>query len=170
MELKRINVGSDFLKPEYIKNYNINNAVIDKNGLLYIFDRNSIDTNNTHDKIAKYLRLKYYLRIAYFIKHNDGIICPDTVSNINFPIKDFIINEQMCIALYNMINSKNDNNLSTFEEKLAKYASDFGYYTVLFNRVPQIYDYKMFNNNMDVLSYTLGKRFDKKFFIDILSK
>ena len=32
-----------------------------------------------------------------------------------------------------------------------------------------IIDKKVFNENMSVLSYTLGNKFDRKFFIDILN-
>ena len=66
--------------------------------------------------------------------------------------------------------SKRDRRFSTFEEKLAYYGDEFGYYSLKYNSIYPIYNKELFDNIMKVLSYTLGKRFDKKFFIDVLKK
>lgn len=50
------------------------------------------------------------------------------------------------------------------------YATEFGYYLTKYDVAPQIYDNELYNNNMKVLSYTLGKRFDRKYFNDILKR
>ena len=171
MEYEKIDIGSKISDDNLFKYYSLDNGIVDANGFLYIFDRALFATNNvtTHELLAEYLKLKYYLRIAYFHKRNDGSICPDTTCTIKYPLDNFVINEKMTIALYNLINSKADD-LTTFEEKLAKYATEFGYFSTTFKRIRQIYDYEMFNKNIKVLSYTLGNKFDRKFFVDILNK
>ena len=156
IKYNNINIGNDFICNNKL-NY-LNNGLVDEYGNLYIFDRTNI---NTHEKLAYYLKLRYYLRIAYYKKYKDGFI--SYISNNN------IITESMAISLYNLVNNKNDN-LTTFEEKLARYGTDLGYYSIIFKTIPQIYDYSFFNKNMKVLSYTLGNKFDLKYFKYILNK
>ena len=155
MNYKKVNILDCSLE-EY-ENYKLNNGIIDKYGNLYIFDKGLKDT---HELLGEYLKIEYFLRVSYFLKYNDGMISPQYFD---------VINDKMALCIYNILSFKKDSKLTTFEEKLAKYVSDLGYYSTVFNNVPQIYDHKLFNENMNVLSYTLGNKFDKSFFVDILN-
>lgn len=115
--------------------------------------------------------IEYYIRVGCICGENDGILCAESLFyGDDTSLKDFLLNEKMVIALYNAIMSKRDVRFTTFEEKLAFYGTEFGYYSNKYNIVPQIYDNELYNNNIKVLSYTLGKRFDKKYFTDILKR
>ena len=102
---------------------------------------------------------------------NDEIICAESLFYGNeYLLKHFLFTEEMSIALYNAVMSKKDYRFTTFEEKLSYYGTEFGYYSIKYDVFPRIYDKELFNNNMKVLSYTLGKRFDRKYFSDILTR
>ena len=64
--------------------------------------------------------------------------------------------------------SKKGKRFTTFEEKLAYFGNEFGYFSTKYNVVHQIYNDELFDNNVKVLSYSLGKKFDRHFFKQIL--
>ena len=172
LDYNPVDLGERFLTEEELNAIKVNLGVIDANGVFHTGERPQ--TKVDHRKLANYLRLcnkiiEYYIRVGCVCGHNDGILCAESISyGNNESLKKFLLTEKMAIALYNGIMSKRDSRFSTFEEKLAYYGDEFGYYSLKYNPINPIYNKELFNNNMKVLSYTLGKRFDKKFFIDVL--
>lgn len=169
-----VDLGERFLTEEELKQIKVNLGVIDVNGVFHTGEREQ--TKIDHRKLANYLRLcnkiiEYYIRVGCVCGYNDGILCAESiVYGNNESLKNFLLTEKMAIALYNAIMSKKDSRFSTFEEKLAYYGDEFGYFSLKYNSINPIYNRELFDNNMKVLSYTLGKKFDKKFFIDVLKK
>ena len=174
LDYNPLDLGERFLTEEELSSIKVDLGVIDANGVFHTGERNQ--TKVDHRKLANYLRLRnkiieYYIRVGCVCGHNDGILCAESISyGDNESLKHFLLTEKMAIALYNGIMSKRDRRFSTFEEKLAYYGDEFGYYSLKYNSIYPIYNKELFDNNMKVLSYTLGKRFDKKFFIDVLKK
>ena len=173
LEYQPLDLGERFLTEEELKKIKVNLGVIDANGIFHTGERNNAKVD--HRKLAHYLKLcnkiiDNYIRVGCVCGDNDGILCAESISYGNTEsLKKFILTEKMAIALYNGIMSKRDSRFSTFEEKLAYYGDEFGYYSLKYNSINPIYNKELFNNNMKVLSHTLGKRFEKKFFIDILN-
>ena len=169
-----LDLGERFLTEEELKQLKVTLGVIDANGVFHTGEREK--TKIDHRKLANYLRLcnkiiQYYIRVGCVCGQNDGILCAESLFyGDRESLKHFLLTEKMAIALYNAIMSKKDYRFSSFEEKLAYYGTEFGYYSTKWQGMPHIYDNKLFNNNIKVLSYTLGNRFDKKFFTDILKK
>ena len=169
-----LDLGERFLTEEELKALKINLGVIDANGVFHTGKREQAIIE--HRKLANYLRLcnkiiEYYIRVGCVCGHNDGILCAESIAyGDNESLKKFLLTEKMAIALYNGIMSKKDNKFYTFEEKLAYYGNEFGYNSLKYNVINPIYNRELFDNNMKVLSYTLGNRFDKKFFVDILNR
>lgn len=176
LDYEPLNLGERILNAEELTYLKIKLGLIDSFGVFHTSERLNVDRNKwpDHRKIANYLRLKnkivqYYIRVGCICGQNDGILCAESMSyGDKESLKNFLLNEKMAIALYNAVMSKKDARFSTFEEKLAFYGTEFGYYSTKFDLASQIYDTELFNNNIKVLSYTLGNKFDKKFFIDIL--
>ena len=169
-----VDLGERFLTEEELNQLKVNLGVIDANGVFHTGEREK--TKIDHRKLANYLRLcnkiiEYYIRVGCVCGYNDGILCAESIIyGDNESLKKFLLTEKMAIALYNAIMSKKDSRFSTFEEKLAYYGDEFGYYSLKYNSINPIYNRELFDNNMKVLSYTLENKFDKKFFMDILKK
>lgn len=173
-----INLGERFLTNDELNKINIDLGVIDKFGVYHTSKREGVMPFKypDHRKLANYLNLQnkitdYYMRVGCICGENDEIICAESLFYGNeYLLKHFLFTEEMSIALYNAVMSKKDYRFTTFEEKLSYYGTEFGYYSIKYDVFPRIYDKELFNNNMKVLSYTLGKRFDRKYFSDILTR
>lgn len=178
LDYEPLELGERILNDEELTYLKVNLGLIDSFGVFHSSERSNVDKSKwpDHRKIANYLRLKnkiiqYYIRVGNICGENDGLLCAESLSyGDRESLKNFLLSEKMAIALYNAIMSKKDVRFSTFEEKLAFYGTEFGYYSTKYDLAFQIYDKELFNNNVKVLSYTLGNKFDKKFFIDILKR
>lgn len=174
LDYQPLDLGKRILSEDELQALRINLGVIDANGVFHTGER--IQTKIDHRKLAKYLKLcnkiiEYYIRVGCVCGHNDGILCAESIAyGDNDSLKNFLLTEKMAIALYNGIMSKKDRRFCTFEEKLAYYGDEFGYYSLKYNSSNPIYNRELFDNNMKVLSYTLGNRFDKGYFVDILKQ
>ena len=176
LNYKPLDLGERFLNEEELEKINVNLGVIDAFGIFHTSERLDIPSSKwpNHRKLANYLYsqnkiIQYYIRVGCICGINGGLLCAESLLyGDNDSLKRFLLTEKMAIALYNSIMSKKDMRFSTFEEKLAFYGTDFGYYSTRYNIIPQIYNTELYNNNMKILSYTLGKRFDRKYFTDIL--
>lgn len=173
-----LNLGERIFNEDELQDLKVNLGVIDVFGTFHTSERLGVSSSKwpDHRKLANYLRLQdkiiqYYIRVGCICGENDGLLCAESLYyGDNNSLKNFLLTEEMAIALYNSIMSKKDIRFSTFEEKLAFYGTEFGYYSTKYSVAPQIYDNELYNNNMKVLSYTLGKRFDRKYFTDILKR
>ena len=167
-----IDLGNRFLSEEELKTLNEKFGVIDANGVFHtgIRKEKKID----HRQLASYLQeqekiLKYYIRVGTATGYNEGIICAEAIryGDENL-LKEFLLTKEMAIAVYNIIMSRKDPRFNSFEEKLDYYADDFGFSTIRYNIIHRIYNRELFERNTEVLSKTLGKRFDKRFFREVL--
>ena len=174
LDYQPINLGDRVFEKRELQDLQINLGLIDAFGVFHTSYRGyeKID----HRELAEYLKLKdrifqYYIRVGSVAGRNNGMLSAESLLyGDRSSLKHFLLTEQMAIALYNAIMSKVGIGIHTFEEKLAYFGNEFGYYSNQYNVVPQIYDNELFNNNMKVLSSTLGKKFNKNFFLDILKK
>lgn len=178
LDYEPLDLGERILSEKELQNLKVNLGVIDAFGIFHTSERLGISPSKwpDHRSLARYLHLKekiiqYYIRVGCICGKNDGLLCAESLCYGDYnSLKSFLLTEKMAIALYNSIMSKKNIRFSTFEEKLAFYGTEFGYYSTMYDVVPQIYDRQLYNNNMKVLSYTLGKRFDRKYFTDILQR
>lgn len=172
LEYAHIDLGNDFLSNDELTNLNVKFGVIDSYGVFHTAERNA-GVVPSHENLAHYLKLTdkivdNYIRVGNVLSTSEGIFSASSLTKLT--LKDFLLTEKMALALYNGVMSRHDGRYSTFEEKLAYYGDDFGYHSVKYNFAPAIYDHELFENNMKVLTYTLGKRFDKSFFVELLEK
>ena len=171
-DCETIDLSDRFLNSEELASLNAKFGVIDSFGVFHSAERN-IGIDPSHKDLACYLKeanriIDDYIRVGNNLPANEGIFSASSLTKLN--LKDFLLTEKMAIALYNGVMSRHDGRYSTFEEKLSYYGDDFGYHSIKYNFAPVIYDHELFENNMKVLTYTLGRKFDKSFFVELLEK
>ncbi len=168
-----INLGDSIFDEIKLQKLKIGAGVIDAFGVYHTSEREGYRFID-HRELATYLKEKdkiftYYIRVCPVQGHKDIRLCAESILYGDLDsLKDFLLTEKMAIALYNSIMSKTDVRFTTFEEKLAFYGTEFGYYSTQYSSDNQIYNYELYNKNMKVLSDTLGKRFDKSYLTSIL--
>lgn len=178
LDYKPIELGDKILCESDLKHLNVDLGVIDAFGVYHTSKRMGIYINSwpDHRKLAAYLAtnnkiFNYYIRVGMMYGKNDGILSAESLSYGDMNVlKNFILNDKMAIALYNGIMSKSGPGLTTFEEKLAFFGDGFGYNSMKSHVYPLIYDEELFNKNINVLSYKLGEKFNRKYFTNILNE
>ena len=170
-EYKPIDLGREFLCAKKLSKIELGVGVLDAHGVYHAMTGRSLKSPVTHNTFARYLQKlgrvnPCHFRVGGTMIKSDGVFSIDSFLGTDF----CQMTDQMAIALYNAIESY-DSNLSSFEEKLSKYA-EIGNASLLGTsyRNIKILDAKVFNRNINVLSSVLGSRFDKKFFVDVLER
>ena len=168
-DYESIDIGSEFIEPQKLHSFDIRFGIIDTTGDFHPIP--PLEDCKTHAALATNLECEIgehivkpcYVRVGGVIYSLDF----RPYGNIE---GELIMNDKMAVAIYNSITSKNST-LNTFEERLAEWG-DFGYSCDWVGgiRKGKIYDRKQFNENMAVLKSTLGSRFDKQYFIEILEQ
>lgn len=170
-----IDLGTKFYTFEELKDININLGVIDAQGCFYpLLIRGG--QYLIHREIARILKEQgsiqnFYLRVGNIGGWNEGLIAPDKIiySDGTY-LRDFTFTPEMAIAIYNAIMSKDNEALTSFEERLAYYGNDFGYVSTKYWVDSQIYDAEFFHRSVQTLSRTLGNKFDANAFCNILRR
>lgn len=175
LDYETIDLGNDFFSEKALIDLSVNLGVIDMSGVYHPCTRKGSDFLMDHRKIATILKernliIEHYIRVGTICGINQGVLTAESIYYGNRDsLNKFLLTEKMAMALYNSIMSKKGKGFTTFEEKLAYFGNEFGYFSTRYDLVNQIYNDELFENNMEVLSYTLGKRFDKRFFKQILT-